>query len=286
MSSLINAALTPFVRLTISSMSSREISTPRAYNLVSLARPSSSGSGNSIAWSIRPGRDASAGSIWSGRFVVRMNSTSVSSRSPSISFSNLFRRASSPGPRIYMRPFPGDEIDIFDNHHGRLQKTCQPEIFVEQPDLFRCHQQGRVVRELRRQIVNRVGLAGARRPVEQEPLPRLKRQRFELLPSCQESSHIAVKHVERLARQDHILAAHSCEPMYLHQTPTAHRVNVSFKREDAPPVSAALRDLDFQIAKQVLRKLRAAFSHRNGNFNLHPAPQAEASSGRHHNRER
>jgi hypothetical protein len=48
------------VRRTISSISVSGTSIPREYSFTSPVRPSSSGSGNSIAWSMRPGRDASA----------------------------------------------------------------------------------------------------------------------------------------------------------------------------------------------------------------------------------
>ena len=47
---------------------------------------------------------------------------------------------------MHMRAFPGNEIHILDYHHGRLQETCQPEVFTEQAHLLCYDQQGGVVR--------------------------------------------------------------------------------------------------------------------------------------------
>ena len=60
--------------------------------------PQASGSGTSIAWSIRPGRLASALSSCSGRLVVSTNRMSASSFSPSISLSSLLSRTLVAGP--------------------------------------------------------------------------------------------------------------------------------------------------------------------------------------------
>ena len=47
-----------------------------------------------------------------------------------------------------MRTLAGDEVYIFNDHQGRLQKARQAEIFANQADLLRGDQQSRVVFEL------------------------------------------------------------------------------------------------------------------------------------------
>jgi hypothetical protein len=92
---------------------------------------------------------------------------SASSRSPSISFSNLLSRilrARACGA------FPGNKIYILDHHHGWPQETRQPGVLAEQPNLLRCHQQGGVIRQLLSQMVNRVGFTRPRRAIKEKPL--------------------------------------------------------------------------------------------------------------------
>ena len=88
-----NAPLTPAVRPMTRSQWSTSTRRPRPYNSNSRRRQSASGGGISMARSMRPGRDASAGSRMSGRFVVSTNRTSTSSARPSIWSSNSNSRA-------------------------------------------------------------------------------------------------------------------------------------------------------------------------------------------------
>ena len=161
------AALAFLVFLTTSSTTSSVSVRPQEYSLANCLRPCSSGKGNSIAWSIRPGREAKPVSKCSGRFVVSTKRTAASSRRPSISFRSLFRRLSSHGPYISSRLRAIRSTSSITNH-GWLKESRKLEIVIEVGHFLRGYQQGRMIWELAGQIVGGVGLARARRAVEQQ----------------------------------------------------------------------------------------------------------------------
>ena len=143
-----------------------------------------------------------------------------------------------------------------------------------------------MVRQLRRQIVNRVGLARAGRPVKQKSFPRLKPQRLELIPRRHESAHIAVEQRQGFARQDNVFPTDFRQPVHPDRAAAAHWIDLRLERDDAAPVGPALADLKLDLAEQLLGKLRPALAGRNRNFNLHPRPEPEAAGWRHHDGER
>src|SRR5919106_2606936 len=93
-----NAGLTPSLSETIEARSARARSSPRPNRSIRRERASASGRGNATAWSTRPGREASAGSSRSARFVVMTKITSASSPIPSISLSRRKSREVAPKP--------------------------------------------------------------------------------------------------------------------------------------------------------------------------------------------
>ena len=153
---------------------------------------------------------------------------------------------------MHVRTFACNEIHILDDHHGGLQKTRQAEVFAEQHHLFCRHQQGRMVRQLRSQIVNRVCFARTRRTVKQESLPRLKLQRFQLFPRRHESSHIAVEHSQSLTRQNDIIAVDPGQSVDLDHAAAAHRIDMPLQRDDPAAIRSCLADQKFEFAEQIL----------------------------------
>jgi len=65
-----------------------------------------------------------------------------------------------------------DQVDVLDHNHRWLQQPCQAHIGAEQADLLGGDNQGRVSRQVRREIAYRMGLARAGRSVKQDALAR------------------------------------------------------------------------------------------------------------------
>ena len=134
--------------------------------------------------------------------------------------------------------------------------------------------------------MNRVCFARARRPVEQQPFPRLKLQRLKLRPHGHESRNIAVEQRQGFLRQDYVVTADLSQPVHFHYAAAAHRIDMPFERDNPPPVRPALGHQKLEFAEQRLGEICAALADRDGNFNLHTGPQPEPPAGRHHDRER
>jgi hypothetical protein len=65
-------------------------------------------------------------------------------------------------------PLLGDQVDVLENHHRRLQQPCHRARPRDQPDLATGQQYHRAVAHASGQVHGREGLAGARLPVEEQ----------------------------------------------------------------------------------------------------------------------
>ena len=88
-----------------------------------------------MAWSMRPGRDARAGSILL-RTVRGQDEEQVRVFGQSVHFVEDPVEQDLLAGAAHLLAIARDEIDILDDEHGRLQQACEREVLRQQSDLL------------------------------------------------------------------------------------------------------------------------------------------------------
>ena len=204
-SSRMKAGLVPSVAATTGSQSATSSGSPSPYRASRRRRAWASGSGSSTARSIRPGREASAGSRSLARLVVRTKIRSASSSRPSIALSSSKRN----GVGLEVGAVARDQVDVLQHDHRGLERAREragrrdggERLAREEHDGPLGHQPG--------QVHDRHRLAGARRAVEEQAALDVAARGPQAVAVLGEPRGVALDALERDVRQDDLARARS-----------------------------------------------------------------------------